>query len=344
MITGLSENKLCKNCFFFIGSMPKNIPRKKICISLQKDFFILEKSDGVRYIFLLGKKKSILLDRNVSLFRLPDIYNQIPEEDGTVFDGEMSFNFLKEEYEFLIYDVISIEKDWRVSTWDLTGRCSILNKFKKKKFFNKNSFAQYIEKKDFFTIKNIQNLFKKIHINFFSYDHIFFNQNRDGNVICNKNDGIILSRSKLIFLRKSQNSIFKWKYEKSNSIDFLSIYDLNKNIVKKNFYFTTSFYCRLKKKNLFNIYEKRKIIFGCCALKYKIRNKSIEEINFNRQKGKWIFSKKRKDKILPNSNKVVQNTLENIAEAINKDEIVDRFSKQFCRINKGKLLLMKLTS
>lgn len=339
MLSGLSKDKLCKICTFFMGSMPKNLPRKRICRSTIKDFFILEKSDGVRYIFLIGNNKSILLDRNISLFRMPNYSILNLKESGTIFDGEMCFNFLKERYEYLIYDIVSIKGDWRVSTWDLGGRCSILNKIKKKNCSNKNSTTNQIQKKDFFMSKNIQNLFEKIHINFFSYDHIFFNQNREENVVCNKNDGLIFSRSKIIFLRKSQNSAFKWKYEKGNSLDFLSIYDINKNLSKKNFSFKSSFYCRLKKKSLFNIYDREKIIFGCCTWKYKNKSKNIEEINFDRQKGKWIFSKKRADKVYPNSNKVVLNTLENIAETINKEELIDRFTKEFLRKNRGKLLL-----
>mmetsp|Transcript_35713 Transcript_35713/g.69968 ORF Transcript_35713/g.69968 Transcript_35713/m.69968 type:complete len:126 (-) Transcript_35713:20-397(-) len=114
--------------------MPKNFSRSKINFFKFKDFFILEKSDGVRYLNLLGRKKSFFLDRNLCLHKIPKEKKQKNyKKQGTILDGEMSLNLIKEAYEYLIYDIICFEGDWRVSTWDLKGRISVINNLKKKK-------------------------------------------------------------------------------------------------------------------------------------------------------------------------------------------------------------------
>mmetsp|Transcript_24548 Transcript_24548/g.56889 ORF Transcript_24548/g.56889 Transcript_24548/m.56889 type:complete len:256 (-) Transcript_24548:2541-3308(-) len=250
----------------------------------------------------------------------------------------MSFNLVKQEYEYLIYDIICFEGDWRVSTWDLNARINLIDRIKKKSSFLGNWLRNNIKKKDFFSKINIKNLFQNIQKNFFSKDHIYVNQNRLENLLCNKNDGLIFTLSKSIYFTKHPNFAFKWKYEEGNSVDFLTNFEKTKKLDQKIFFSKENFFCKNIKKNLFNIFEKKKFLYNFSPVykKAKTISQTIEEYNFNPKKGKWSFSKKRPDKNNPNSIKVLLTTLENVAEKIYKFEIIDRLIKQNIRESRGK--------
>lgn len=342
LLSGLSFTKICKKCFFFIGTLPINFSRRKINFSKFKEIFLLEKSDGIRYLFLIGNKKCFLLDRNLIFFGMPANFEKIFKNEGTILDGELCFNLLKQSYDYLFYDIFCFEYDWRISTWDIKGRSGLISKLLEKIWMNKDLSTENFKKKDFFSPKNIQNLFKKILGNFYSNDHLYFNQNREKGSLCNKNDGLIFSCSKSVYFIKKADSTFKWKYEEGNSIDFFANYEKRMEKFGGKNYLKTTLSCQNTKKYLLYILEKERFIFPSLFFKYKKDSRDIEEFNFNRQKGKWFLSKKRPDKKNPNSAKVVLNTLENICETIHKNELIDRLTKQFLRQNRGKIMLNKI--
>jgi len=339
LLTGLNPNNICQNCLFFVGSMPKNFSRMKIDYLKLKDYIILEKSDGVRYLILMSGRKSFFLDRNLCLHKIPKKNSQKTSKNlGTILDGEMSFNKIKEEYEYLIYDIICFEGDWRVSTWDLNARISLINEIERKIYPFGNWIRKNLKKKDFFSKLNIFNLFQKIQKNYFSNDHVYVNQNRLENLLCNKNDGLIFTLSKSIYFTKHPNFAFKWKYEEGNSVDFLTNSEKTKIFDHKIFLKKENLFCKNIRKNLLNVFQKKRLTFDINPNFRKARPNTpiIEEYNFNPKKGKWSFFKKRPDKNNPNSIKVVLTTLENVAEKIYKFEIIDRFIKQAIRETRGK--------
>mmetsp|Transcript_15211 Transcript_15211/g.38177 ORF Transcript_15211/g.38177 Transcript_15211/m.38177 type:complete len:314 (+) Transcript_15211:59-1000(+) len=296
LLTGLTENKICQNCLFFVGSMPKNFSRSKLNYLKLKDYLILEKSDGVRYLILLGKKKSFFLDRNLGLHKIPNKKNQkIVKKVGTILDGEMSFNIIKEEYEYLIYDIICFEGDWRISTWDLNGRIALINQIQKKNPLYGNWIKKNLKKKDFFTKINIKKIFQKIQTNFFSNDHIFLNQNRMENLLCNKNDGLIFTLSKSIYFTKHPNFAFKWKYEEENSVDFSTNFEKIAISNKKIFLSKENLFCKNFKKNFLNVFQKKKIVYTSNPKSKKegFSTQMIEEYIFNPKKRKMVFFQKK---------------------------------------------------
>ncbi|AFP65610.1 mRNA capping enzyme (nucleomorph) [Chroomonas mesostigmatica CCMP1168] len=335
-LSGLMKKKVCKYCFFLPGLMPVNFCREKFEKSKKKDYYLLEKSDGVRFIFLIGLSESYIINRKLFIQKIPRKNINFTEETkkGTIFDGEMSFNLIKEEYEYLIHDIASFQGDWRISTWDLEGRINILQKILKKDLKKK-----YFKKKDFFDQNNIENLFHKIHKNLFLNDCVYLNYFKKKNLICNKNDGIIFTASKKPYSTRFPNLIFKWKYENGNSIDFIGKNYKEKITIFENLNFKKNLYCvnygniriliKTIKSNFF--FEK------FCCFSTKKNSEEIEEFIFEKKKGKWIYIKKRTDKKRPNSVKVLIKTLENIAETFLKKELVDKIFKQNLRKIRGKI-------
>ena len=320
--------------------MPKNFSRGKINYLKAKDYIVLEKSDGVRYVVLLGKQKSFLLDRNLCTHKTPEREMHV-QNGGTILDGELSLNMVKQAYEYLIYDIFALEGDWRISTWDLAGRIVIINKLKQKNLILGNWLQKFLQKKDFFAKTDIQKLFSKIQTDFFLNDHLYINQVRNGGILCNKNDGLILVLSKTVYFTKHPNSIFKWKYSKGNSIDFMVNREIKKEPVKGSCFIQSKLLCQNLKKNILNVLTRKKLFYSTasCFSRILLRRQQIEEFDFNRQKGKWSVSKKRPDKQNSNSVKVVLHTIENIAETMDKNELIDRCIKQSLREIRCKIIL-----
>jgi hypothetical protein len=340
LITGICKNMVCHFCQFFSGQMPANFSKEKMKKINNNDFFILEKSNGFRFLFLITPfLLGYFIDRNFSMHKTiyfkKKTFNYVKK--GIIYDGEISFNLIKEDFDFIIYDVICYEDDWRVSTWDLTGRINILNHIKKQKELVNWEYNNF-KKKDFFLKENLQILFEQIYSNIFSKDFVFLNRNIKKTFICNKNDGIIFAHSKSIYFSKNPTNIFKWKYEKDNSVDLLSKNFLIKLNKKKNSIIFEKLFCQgfgnnliLIKKEKKNFYFKRFCFFFIFKKKKKIR-----EYILNKKRGKWINTKNRPDKQKPNSLKLIINTLESIVENFFKFELIDKFLKQNIRKNRGK--------
>jgi hypothetical protein len=98
----------------FIGSMPVNLTRQNLQIIQSNDYFMTEKSDGVRYLLYViaepsddGKLIAVLLDRskNVFSFRGSSAVGAALGV-GTVLDGELVFNLKFNEHAFLVFDAL----------------------------------------------------------------------------------------------------------------------------------------------------------------------------------------------------------------------------------------------
>ena len=86
------------------------------------DFVVAEKSDGVRYLMVLGtigqKGFCVMVNRKMQMFEVP-IFANSDFFKGSVFDGEMVVESVGHELErqkFLVYDLISIHGETRRTT------------------------------------------------------------------------------------------------------------------------------------------------------------------------------------------------------------------------------------
>nr|UXY87990.1 mRNA capping enzyme [Cryptomonas curvata] len=342
LLSGLPPKKICISCFYFLGTMPINFSRKHIKFLYSKDYFVFEKSDGVRGILTWFRSKIYLLDRKLILNRILKasvITNKnFLNIKTTLLDGELCFNLLIQNYEYLIYDLICLFGDWRISTWDMRGRLRAISYVIKKSnfFFNKSLIK--LKKKDIFKIFEIQNLFFRIIQNKTSFERIYINCQIENNVICNKNDGLVFTPNKISYISKSPFITFKWKYENGNSIDFISnestsLHKKKKLIIKK-----LGIYLRMRNKIQFKFKNIKKINSRCFLSIYSFKETkcNIGEYLFNKKNSEWCFIKNRKDKNAANSFKIAINTLEISNECFYKSEIIDNLYKISLRIRRGK--------
>lgn len=149
LLSGLPRNLICSKCLFFIGPMPVNLDRSSLLDIYKKEYLILEKSDGIRYLFFCDLEKFFLIDRKM---KTNVIFKEKKQTQKFLnfLDGELTFNLFFEKYYYLIYDAGIIKGDWRISSWDLYSRLRAVNIFiffliskflKKKLFLSKNFFS-----------------------------------------------------------------------------------------------------------------------------------------------------------------------------------------------------------
>jgi len=104
----------------FLGTMPLNISRRNLLLLEREDYFVTEKSDGVRYLLYVvrsghssgaaGAVTAVFVDRAGNHFRPPGA-DAIAKglKAGTVLDGEIVFNLRYERNIFLVFDILCNE-------------------------------------------------------------------------------------------------------------------------------------------------------------------------------------------------------------------------------------------
>ena len=342
LLSGLKFKNICFICLSFLGTMPVNFSRKHINFLYYKDYIIFEKSDGVRGILVWFKKKLYLLDRKLIITKIIKASAQIHKKwlnfKTTLLDGELCFNLLIDNYEYLIYDLICLFGDWRISTWDMIGRIQAIHYVIKKSKFLFNKLLIKLKKKDIFKIYEIQSLFFRIIENKVSLERVYINYQKNNNMICNKNDGLIFTPNKIPYISKFPFITFKWKYENGNSIDLNAKKNIRYNKKKKLVLEKIGIYSRMRNKIQFKFTNVKKI--NCksfFSVSYcKKTEDIIGEYLFNKKNCEWYFNKYRKDKNYANSFKVAINTLEISNECFYKNEIIDNLYKISLRIKRGK--------
>ena len=128
----------------FLGSMPLNISRRNLKTLQSNNYFVTEKSDGVRYLMFVlpisaapslaaanfadspSPAVAVLMDRSPKLY-LPDGAAEIGRAlgIGTVLDGEVVFNLSSKKSVFLMFDVLAIDGS-PCSQWNFEQRLECL--------------------------------------------------------------------------------------------------------------------------------------------------------------------------------------------------------------------------
>jgi len=113
--SALNQQDSSKN-MDFIGSMPVNLTRKNLNVVLRKNYFVTEKTDGIRYLLYVVADPvtkgpvAVLMDRKGAVFKIPGSA-AVGEAlgVGTVLDGELVHNRTYKKQVFLMFDVLAIK-------------------------------------------------------------------------------------------------------------------------------------------------------------------------------------------------------------------------------------------
>lgn len=292
----------------FPGSQPVSFRKEHIESLRNEDYFVCEKSDGVRYLLYYtvpyGECVAFLIDRNMKVRSIPSIY--LPTKDGssihqdTIIDGELLIEtnpITKEKItKFLAFDCLLVDGE------------NIINKTLPQRL-------KHLQNDIITPLRNIVNgtlsplppfilsmkqMWKSYSIGVL-LDEIIPSQHH-------LNDGLIFTPVHLPYIMGTCHSLLKWKPSELNSVDFL----LNKrdtcnellvsiNSSTHSFYGTYSM----------NLAEDLK----------NVPTNSVIECKF--YQNEWKFIRIRKDKLAANNKEVVLKIIESIKDDLSSKDLKD---------------------
>lgn len=319
----------------FPGTMPITFSRRHLDMVSANDYVCLEKSDGTRYMLFTVTDHVLLIDRRMKVYVVdpnPQIMCQgfTRLQDNTILDGELTLNMITGYYEYLIYDVVAIDGDLNIAQLSFRERMQAAEAF----VAAPRSWAPFtagllrFRVKDFYERNQIRNLFKHI-LKTPTGQYVYFNNNRRDGVICNETDGVIFVPVKLPYHLKNSTTLLKWKPPHLNSVDFhMSVTPIVDQRRKEPSVRVEIAYkgdgSGVQQLREVHIPFKNRKEFAADIGKY---DNSIAEFAYDRACGEWRYMRQREDKDTPNYSSVIINTLETIAEAVEREELVLRMEK-----------------
>lgn len=225
----------------FLGSMPINLYRSSLDRVQSMDYFVTEKSDGVRYLLYIiplgpdNVPEAIFMDRSKTFFTLPcsKVLGKLLKS-GTILDGEIVFNLTQKKSVFLVFDILSWNNVSLINHKFAT-RIDFVNKTVVPYYNNHlklhindetntdTSEVLLIIKKRFLFKQDIGQLLDSIKTNQ-SGERIY----KDSPNRHHLNDGIIFQpNTPYVFSR--YYDLLKWKWPDLRSIDVIISFDSNGN-------------------------------------------------------------------------------------------------------------------
>lgn len=210
----------------FPGSQPVSFERQHIVNSLMMhDYFVCEKSDGLRCLLLLlvnketGEEGCFLINRENEYYMVPDFHFPVDStdfnqpHDGTILDGELVISKNPttgvKELRYLIFDCLAYNRE-RMMQKILTKRLYYASEkfhkpFQKLRQMMPHECSRFPFKIDF---KNMSQSFK--------VSKVF----KEMHNLTYVTDGLIFTCCETPYIPGSDNSLFKWKPAEENTIDF----------------------------------------------------------------------------------------------------------------------------
>lgn len=319
----------------FPGTMPATLSRRHLDMVCISDYVCLEKSDGTRYMLLAVSTHVLLIDRRMNVYVVepnPQIMSKgfVRLQDNTILDGELTYNLITRNWEYLIYDAVIIDSDMSIATLGFRQRMQAAEMF----VAGPRLWAPFcagllrLRIKDFYERNQIRRLFDHIRKDP-SGKYIYINNDRRDGVLCNENDGVIFAPVKLEYQLKSSNALLKWKPPHLNSVDFQMQLTRIQDPRRKE----PSVRVVVAYKGdgsglqpLREVYVPHKLR-SKWAHEFEKYNNSIAEFAYDRSAGEWRYIRQREDKDIPNFQNTIISTIETIAESIEREEMVLRMEQ-----------------
>ncbi|CDF36521.1 unnamed protein product [Chondrus crispus] len=250
-------------------------------------------------------------------------------QDNTCLDGELTYNIMTQQWEYLIYDAIAVDGDLNVAQTGFRQRMQAAEVF----IAGPRCWAPFcsgllrLRIKDYYEKRNIRKLFANIRRDPKGH-YLYINNDRRDGVICNENDGVILSPVGMPYQVRNCPALLKWKPPHLNSIDFTL--QLEKTLDPRHN--QPSVKCHIAYKGERSIVRMREIYFPSklrrqFAANFDKFNNSIVELAYDRMAGEWKYIRQREDKAIPNFSTTVIDTMETIAENMERGELVVHLEK-----------------
>lgn len=319
----------------FPGTMPVTLSRRHLDMVCGNDYVCLEKSDGTRYMLLAITTHVLLIDRRMKVYVVepnPQIMGKgfLEPQENTILDGELTYNLITRNWEYLIYDAVVIDNELSIASLGFRQRMQAAEAY----VAGPRLWAPFcagllrLRIKDFYERNQIRRLFERIRKDP-SGKYIYFNNDRRDGILCNENDGVIFAPVKLGYQLKNSNALLKWKPPHLNSVDFqLQLSRITDQRRKEPSVRVVVAYKGdgPGMQPLREVYVPHKIRSKWAA-NFDTYNNSIAEFAYDRGAGEWRYIRQREDKDIPNFQNTIISTIETIAESIEREEMVLRMEK-----------------
>lgn len=317
----------------FPGTMALTLSRRHLGMIAKNDYVVLEKSDGQRYMLFALPDMVFLVDRLMNFYVVdpnPDLFYPTTEidsferHDRTILDGELVHNQVTDKYEYLIYDAVVIHGNVKVGQLDFRGRMAQVELF----VVSWRITTPYatgllrLRVKDYFEKRDLRRLFNRIKKDD-QGQYIYLNDDRRDGAICNENDGVIFTPVKMPYVVKNCDALLKWKPPHLNSVDFLlQLSPFNDPRTQKPSCKAFIAY-RGERSNtrLRQVHFPSKVKHEW-AKNIERYHDSIVELSYDRMAGEWRYIRQRDDKKTANFSSTVIDTMESIAENMEREELV----------------------
>lgn len=306
------------------------------------DYVILEKSDGTRYMLLAVTDFVVLIDRRMRFYIVdpnPAIMRKgfVAPQDNTLLDGELTFNIITQQWDYLIYDAVAIDGDLTVAQLGFRQRMQVAEVY----VAGPRLWAPFcsgllrLRIKDYYEKRDIRKLFSRIRRDPKGH-YLYINNDRRDGVLCNANDGLIFSPVGMSYQIRNCPALLKWKPPHLNSIDFTLQLEQTVDHKRKQ-PSVKSFIAYQGERGLVRLREvyfpsKIRTMFAAEFQKY---NNSVVELSYDRNAGEWKYIRRREDKSSPNFSSTVIDTMETIAESMEREELVRFLEKASAPIPEG---------
>lgn len=319
----------------FPGTMPITLSRRHLQMVARSDYVCLEKSDGTRYMLLAVTDFVVLIDRQMRFYVIdpnPAIRNKgfIAPQDNTLLDGELTFNIMTNQWDYLIYDAIVIDGDLRVAQMGFRDRMEVAAVFvaAPRLWAPFTAGLLRIRIKDYYEKHQIRNLFSKIRKDPHG-KYLYVNNDRRDGVLCNENDGVIFSPVGMPYQVRNCPALLKWKPPELNSIDFALQLEQTIDPKRNN---QPSVKCYIAYQGERGPVRMREVYFPSklrrqFAANFHAYHNSIVELSYDKAAGEWKYLRQRKDKANANFSSTVIDTMETITESLEKEELVRYLEK-----------------
>lgn len=307
----------------FPGSMPVNFSRRYIPYIQQNDYYISEKTDGIRYMMIINSEGVFLTDRKFEFYRVEG-YESLPPvlgmEGPTVLDGEMVNHLRTNKPMYLAFDILVLNGG-SVAEAPLSERLKALHHGVVVPFEAAVLDSQIpqvppfsIAEKQFFHKKDMKQLFLD-NVKQEGNERFYVDAKRH-----HKTDGIVFTPD-VPYQPRTCKELFKWKYMDEWSIDLkihfkpepeplsFSCVDSEGKDVPYPLVLKPDHLARLK-----NDVAGRKT------------NIIIVECSFDFWTGEWNYKMIRTDKSKANFIRIVFDTLEAVCENITSQELMYRMA------------------
>lgn len=321
----------------FWGTMPISFSRKHMEQVTKEDYFISEKTDGVRYLLAISKSFGVVfVNRSGHYFDVvgfSTLQGFVQEFHDTILDGELVRHQKTQSPYFLLFDCVKVRGS-SVAHETLSRRLKAIGQFIgqfRQQFANTQYHPFGILGKTVMPKSKLSSIAAQIATD--SEGRRIYTEG-DGSKRCHLTDGLIMAPGNVPYTFGTCHTMFKWKYVDLQSIDFLLRFEhpleshipphaagashrkveLHINLGGRTTRCKTTELIQSDFEKIFqDLYENR----------MNARSDGIiAEMAFEPKDSTWRYHRLRTDKKKPNHISIAFDTMEAIAENVTIDDIL----------------------